>query len=164
MSSPWSAPDAGNARPGPVPPPPQEVTATTGASRTTGADNPFAPPSADMDLGPAAAGSVYGRHLPAGAYGAAPQWPAPPSTDSLAVASLVCGIAGFVVTLVLPLPLAPVALGLGIAALVRINRSAGARAGKGVAIAGIVLGGLGTLGMLLVAVLVGAVLWTGFGA
>ncbi|WP_407319357.1 DUF4190 domain-containing protein [Isoptericola halotolerans] len=59
--------------------------------------------------------------------------PRPAGTDGVAIASLVTGILG----------LALVAVGLGIAGLVRVKKSG--RSGKGLAVAGIVLGVLGTI-------------------
>jgi len=72
-------------------------------------------------------------------YGGYPAWtpPAPQQTDGLAIASLIVSCSSFVVGLS-----APVGLGLGIAALRRIRRT-GAQ-GRGLAIAGIVIGGLMT--------------------
>jgi len=165
MSSPWSVPDA--ARQGAVPPPPPPAphaahawpaapgqVAPPAADR---ADNPFAPPS-DDDLPVGPAGGVYGQHVPYGAYGPPPVWPTLPPHDGLAVAALVCGIVGLVI---LPIPLSQIALGLGIASLVRINR--GTRRGKGLAVTGVVLGGLGTVGLLAVGALFGAMMWVGPG-
>jgi hypothetical protein len=63
--------------------------------------------------------------------------PPPPPTDGLAVASLIVSCSSLVVGLS-----APVGLGLGIAALRRIRRT-GAQ-GRGLAIAGIVVGGIMT--------------------
>ncbi|MGZ0149204.1 DUF4190 domain-containing protein [Kribbella sp. WER1] len=60
-------------------------------------------------------------------------------TNGLATASLVTGLGGIVVGIS-----APVAIGLGIAALVQIRRRP--QAGKGMAIAGVVIGSLVTLG------------------
>ena len=65
--------------------------------------------------------------------------------DGLAVASLVCGILG----LILFFPAIP-ALVLGIISLGRFNRDPQYRTGKGMAIAGIVLGGLVTFLFLLI--------------
>lgn len=63
--------------------------------------------------------------------------PSAPGTDGLAIAALVTGI----------LQMTIVPLGLGIAALVRIKKSG--RSGKGFAIAGIVLGALSTVAVVL---------------
>ncbi|GAA3145879.1 hypothetical protein JOF29_005549 [Kribbella aluminosa] len=60
-------------------------------------------------------------------------------TNSLATASLVTGLGGILIGVS-----APVAIGLGIAALVQISRRP--QAGKGMAIAGVVIGSLVTLG------------------
>lgn len=67
--------------------------------------------------------------------------------NGLAIASLATGIGGFCIGLA-----SPVAVGLGIAALTQIKRRGGD--GKGMAIAGLVLGGLGTIGWLLYIVLI----------
>lgn len=165
MSSPWSAPDAGTHRPGPVPPPPPPppgVTPVPGAPTTPGTtpavENPFAPPSEDLLSAPVVPGSVYGQRLPAGAYGPAPVWPTLPGTDPLAVWALVLGIIGLII---LPVPFSMIALGLGIASLLRIRK--GLRSGKGLAIAGVVLGALGTLATLAVGALFGVLMFAGTG-
>ena len=69
-------------------------------------------------------------------------------TNGLATAALICGAGGFIVGVT-----APVAIGLGIAALVQIkNRQ---QDGKGMAIAGLVLGAVVTLGwVLLIALMI----------
>jgi hypothetical protein len=80
--------------------------------------------------------SPYGAGQPPGPAPGEPspyEAPRPAGTDGVAIASLVTGILG----------LALVAVGLGIAGLVRIKKSG--RSGKGLAIAGIVLGALGTV-------------------
>jgi hypothetical protein len=80
-------------------------------------------------------------------------YPGAPSNgnNGLAIASLATGIGGFCIGLA-----SPVAVGLGIAALTQIKRRGGD--GKGMAIAGLVLGGLGTIGWLLYIVLM---VWLG---
>jgi hypothetical protein len=79
------------------------------------------------------------------AFGSPPQ-AAPPHRSGLAVASLVCGIAGLCTG-----GLAGIAgIVLGIIALRRIKASRGALSGRGVAIAGIIVGVIGlVLGLLL---------------
>ena len=80
---------------------------------------------------------------PPGAYGAVPpQYPmgAPQKTNGMAIASLITGI----------LWIAPVALILGILANNQIKKSNGQEGGKGMAIAGIVLGAVGILGEILI--------------
>jgi hypothetical protein len=72
-------------------------------------------------------------------------------TNGLAAAALATGIGGIFIGLS-----APVAIGLGIAALVQINRRQ--QAGKGMAIAGLVIGSLVTIGY---AVLIGLVIVLG---
>lgn len=158
MSSPWSAPDAGNHRHGPVPPPPPAPGPVAAPGATHGPANPFAPPSED-DVVPFMPGTVYGRAVPVGAYGPAPVWPTLPPTDPMAVTALVLGICGLII---LPIPFSMVALGLGIAALVRIRR--GLRTGKGLAIAGIALGAFGTLMTLALGAMFGIIMFAGAGA
>jgi hypothetical protein len=64
----------------------------------------------------------------------APGWTSPrPRTDGVSIAALVTGVVG----------LGPVALALGLAGLRRTR--AGVRGGRGLAVAGVVLGGVGTL-------------------
>jgi hypothetical protein len=60
--------------------------------------------------------------------------PVPPAGDGWAMASLICGLAGFVIYLA-----APVGVVLGLTARLRGNRSAGWRGRSGLAIAGIVV-------------------------
>ena len=79
----------------------------------------------------------YGYGYPGGGGG----------NNGLAIASLATGIGGFCIGFA-----SPVALGLGIAALVQIKKRQDN--GKGMAIAGVVLGGLGTLGWLAYLVLI----------
>lgn len=62
-------------------------------------------------------------------------------TNSLATAALVCGLGGLVIGIT-----APVAIGLGIAALVQIKRRN--QEGKGMAIAGLAIGAILTLAYL----------------
>ncbi|GGC03367.1 hypothetical protein GCM10010972_15540 [Cellulomonas carbonis] len=94
----------------------------------------------------------YQQHLGYAAYGPAPVWAAPRRTDPMAVTSLVLAICGVVV---LPALLPQVALVLGLVALRRTRRTGDD--GRGMAIAGVVIGGLVTLGtVLLVAFLVSA--------
>lgn len=109
--------------------------------------NPAAPyPPAPYPASPYPAASYPGSPPPGSPYpptpfpyGGYPAWSPPPpqQTDGLAVASLVVSCSSLVVGLS-----APVGLGLGIAALRRIRRT-GAQ-GRGLAIAGIVIGGIMT--------------------
>lgn len=78
------------------------------------------------------------------------------STNGLAVAALVVGVIGFVVFAFS----GPVALGLGIAALVQIRRTGDD--GKGLAVAGVVLGALQTVFLLVVGALFAVGVWAGF--
>lgn len=103
-----------------APTPPPHATPSPYAAPT-----PYATPS-PYDTPPQ---PPYGSPSP---YPYAP--PPAPGTDGLAIASLVTGI----------LSLALIAIGLGIAALQRIKRTG--RSGRGLAIAGIILGALGTVG------------------
>src|SRR6187402_3141966 len=73
----------------------------------------------------------------------APGWQAPqPAVDGVSVAALVTGV----------LALGPVAIALGVAGLFRTAK--GARRGRGLAIAGIVLGALGSVAWLVVGAIV----------
>ncbi|MEG3616259.1 DUF4190 domain-containing protein [Isoptericola haloaureus] len=94
-----------------------------------------------------------GSAPPSGPPAAGPQppyaAPSDPRTDGVSIAALVTGILG----------LALIPLGLGIAALVRIKRSGAA--GKGLAIAGIVLGALSTVGWTVLVALFAAFVGTG---
>lgn len=72
-------------------------------------------------------------------------------TNGLAIAALVCGLGGLVVGVT-----APVGVGLGIAALVQIKRRG--ESGTGLAVGGIVVGGLVTLfgiGLLVIGFIIG---------
>lgn len=96
-------------------------------------------------------------HGPQAAYGAYGQQPgyAPPgrSTDGLAIASIATSAGGLLLTAGL---LSPVGLGLGIASLRRIKRTG--QDGRGLAIAGIVVGAIGTA-VIAVSIVVGLVLF-----
>ena len=78
----------------------------------------------------------HAPHGPAFGYGAVVE----PPTEGLAIASLVTSIAGLLVLGGLP---GPVGVGLGIGALRRIRRRG--TKGRGMAIAGVVVGAVGTL-------------------
>ena len=86
-----------------------------------------APPT--NQLGP---GAYPSSTYPSNFYGAGAPYIGTPPTSGLAIASLVTGILGFSI----------IALGLGFAALNRISRTG--ESGRGLAIAGIVLGGVAT--------------------
>ena len=75
---------------------------------------------------------------PAGGPVSGQYFPPPPKTNGLAVASLVLSL----------LCLSPLALILGIVSLNQITKSNNTEGGKGLAIAGVVIGGLGSLGWL----------------
>ncbi|HWC89752.1 MAG TPA: DUF4190 domain-containing protein [Pirellulales bacterium] len=67
-----------------------------------------------------------------------------PRTSGLAIASLVCGLLSLVTCLFTGIP----AVVLGIIALLKINSSNGRLLGRGMAVAGLIIGCLGTLGSL----------------
>ena len=116
---------------------------------------------------------MSGRLLPTGAAPAPPSWGAPPagygyaygpggpawgppplpSVNGMAIASLVLGIIGVIPCFWNGL-FAIIALVLGIIAVRKINAGTAAPDGRGMAIAGIVLGGIGTAITLLLLVLV----------
>ena len=127
-----------------------------------GAPSPYAPPTAG-EASPFAPPASYGAsqtYAPPPSYGAPVGYGAPPPygtadasgspygygayvappTDGLAIASLVTSVAGLLVLGGLP---GPVGLGLGIGALRRIRRRG--TKGRGMAIAGVVVGAVGTL-------------------
>ncbi|WP_327639481.1 DUF4190 domain-containing protein [Kribbella sp. NBC_00482] len=124
---------------------------------------PGQPSYEQAGYGQAPAGSTYGQGYGPGqypsAYGQAPGpygygygyggygYGGSGGTNGLATAALVTGLGGFVIGVS-----APVAIGLGIAALVQISRRP--QEGKGMAIAGLVMGALVTLGYTLLIVLV----------
>ncbi|MBO9553462.1 DUF4190 domain-containing protein [Cellulomonas sp.] len=110
-------------------------------------------------------GSPYGTGAPTyggvPGYGGAPGYVSgygteAPGTDGLAIASLVTSVGGFVILGALP---SPVGLGLGIASLRRIRRTGAG--GRGLAIAGVVVGGIGTL-VLVGAIAVGLLMFTAY--
>ncbi|HEY1955565.1 MAG TPA: DUF4190 domain-containing protein [Polyangiaceae bacterium] len=73
--------------------------------------------------------------------------PMQPANNGLAIASLVTGIVGLFpgcCCVVLGIPLSVGALVMGLVAMSQINRSQGRQGGRGLAIAGAVLGGTGT--------------------
>ncbi len=113
-------------------------------ARPHGYESPGTAPGGQQGGDPATP-PYYGAQPPYGQApttpGYAPSYPAPSrGTDGFAIASLVTGVVG----------LAIIPLILGIIAISRINRSG--QDGKGLAIAGIVLGVLGIVGWLLVVV------------
>ncbi|GAA1589203.1 hypothetical protein GCM10009804_51760 [Kribbella hippodromi] len=134
---------------------------------------PYGQPSyGQPSYGQGSAQPPYGQGAPQAPYGSAPagqqapygsgygpgQYPQPygqppaaygygypgstASTNGLATAALATGIGGFFIGLS-----APVAIGLGIAALVQIKRTR--QGGKGMAIAGLVIGSVVTIGYVL---------------
>jgi hypothetical protein len=110
-------------------------------------------------------GQPYGHPAGQYPYGQYPQQPYPaaqpgygPGTDGLAIGSLISGIAGLSV---LPLIASVVAVVLGVMSLSRIRASG--QEGRGLAIAGIVLGSIGVV-LLLLAIVVGFILFIGLAA
>jgi hypothetical protein len=107
--------------------------------------NPFAPPP------PIAAPGAY---PPPGAYGQYGMYPpgfAPPSTNGLAIASLILGIAGWI-----PCGIGSVvAVILGFVARTQIRESRGRQGGDGLALAGIILGFIG-VGLIILFFVLGA--------
>ena len=91
--------------------------------------------------------------------GSGPQWGSPPPKDNgKAIAALILGIAGIVVC---PLICSVIALVLGYQARSEIDRSNGAIGGRGMAVAGIVLGWIGLAFGILLALFFGAAIVTG---
>lgn len=122
MSTPWAGAEPPEVPRQPGPPPLDPYRAPSGAA--DGGSQPY--PS-------------YGHQ-----YGPLPHWPGPVVVnDSLAVPSLVLGIVGMVCMTIV----SPVALVMGIVSLRRIKRTGAL--GRGMAIAGVVLGAVGTALLLL---------------
>ncbi|WP_210728539.1 DUF4190 domain-containing protein, partial [Cellulomonas septica] len=95
---------------------------------------------------------AYGQPASYGAYGQQPGYaPATRTTDGLAIASIATSAGGLLLTAGL---LSPVGLGLGIASLRRIRRTG--QDGRGLAIAGIVVGAIGTAAIV-VSIVVGLI-------
>ncbi|HUH08733.1 MAG TPA: DUF4190 domain-containing protein [Egibacteraceae bacterium] len=95
-----------------------------------------APPPGWQTSGPPPAQPSYQP----GGQAPPPQWaPAAPAapTNGKAIAALICGIASFVTCL---LPVGIVALILGYSGRKEIDASAGAQQGRGLAVAGIIMG------------------------
>ncbi|MGW1344058.1 DUF4190 domain-containing protein [Kribbella sp. NPDC002412] len=109
-------------------------------------------PGGSSPYGQAGGQPPYGQpgYPPAGAFPTPYGYGYPGSrggNNGMAIGSLATGIGGFCIPIA-----APVAVGLGIAALVQIKKRQDD--GKGMAIAGLVLGGLTTIGWLLYLVLI----------
>ncbi|WP_426594081.1 DUF4190 domain-containing protein [Cellulomonas sp. McL0617] len=99
-------------------------------------------------------GAPYGSPYGGTPYGPGPGYPyAAPRTEPLAIGAMVTSIVGLVVLGGLA---CPVGLGLGIAALRRVRRNG--TQGRGLAIAGIAVGGVGTLYLIGVIAIVVAVI------
>jgi hypothetical protein len=76
-----------------------------------------------------------------------PGWGAPPKTEGMAIGALVCGILGTLCGVIgcFGLLIGPVGIVLGVVARRRIRESGGMTKGEGLALAGIVLGIIGTV-------------------
>ncbi|WP_371406687.1 DUF4190 domain-containing protein [Kribbella sp. NBC_00662] len=142
-SAPWAAPGQ------PQPPQPQYGQPAYGQQAFGQAPPGQQPPPYGQGYGPGQYPPQYGQ-APA-PYGYGYGYTGSGGTNGLAAAALATGIGGIFIGLS-----APVAIGLGIAALVQINRRQ--QAGKGMAIAGLVIGSLVTIGY---AVLIGLVIILG---
>jgi hypothetical protein len=112
-----------------------------------GQPGPFAPPGQDTEPGPY---SLYGKAGQPGPFGGGPQWSFPqpgyqPRTNPVAVAALVCGLVQFLLGLLVlgNILLAVPAVILGAIGL-RQTAARGER-GRGMAIAGLILGILGII-------------------
>jgi hypothetical protein len=137
--NPWGTPHgAASSPPGPPLPPPYASSGTP-APPSLGPSNPFAPPVAAGPPGYPPGPPGY----PPGAYG---QYPMPyppsgyqqPSTNGLAIASLVLGLVGWTVCVG-----SIVAIILGFVARSQIRAAQGRQGGDGLALAGIILGFIG---------------------
>ncbi|MFD6179012.1 MULTISPECIES: DUF4190 domain-containing protein [unclassified Isoptericola] len=135
---PYSAPDAGSSGPAPSGPQPYTEPGATPSYSQAPYAQPGAQPGGQGPYDPSAPATPYGGQPP---YGYAP----PRKTDGVSIAALVTGILG----------LALVPLGLGIAGVVRTKDPA--RSGRGLAIAGIVLGALSTIGWIVFIALIALV-------
>jgi hypothetical protein len=110
----------------------------------------YVPPTPSFPPPPGVYGPPPGYTAPPG-YGPPPVYGVPPGygapkTNGLATASLVCGLVslpGYIFCIGLPLAL--VAVVLGIVAITQVNKTPGEK-GKEMAIAGIVIGALGLVG------------------
>jgi hypothetical protein len=145
---------------------------------TTGPENPYG----EQDPGPPPTHQPYGRphpQPPPNPYQQQPSYQQPPypqqygqpspqqppygypvavPTDGLAIGAMITGIAGLVMACAYGLGLlaSPVALVLGRVSMNRIARSEGRLGGRGMALAGFILGIVGTA--LLVLVIIGLVI------
>ncbi|MBC7290107.1 MAG: DUF4190 domain-containing protein [Actinotalea sp.] len=161
--APWPA--AGSSPPAPweVAGAPAPEVRTTGSTAPDAHRDPFAgiDPFRTDGVGivpppPARPGAQYRLDAPPGAWGPPPEWTPPPRTNPLAVTALVVGILGL---LVFPLVLSPVALVLGIVGVLQVRRTG--EQGTGLAVAGIVLGAVGTLVSLALVALFASLSWWG---
>src|SRR6478609_9324326 len=136
---------------------------TTGPENPYGEQEPGTPPTHQPYGNPPPPAPPYGTPPPYGApspYGAPQQgyqqpaygqpaypYAAAPPTDGLALGSMITGIAAIVLSCAYGLGLlaAPVALILGKVSMNRIKRSQGQLGGRGFALAGFILGIVGTV-------------------
>ncbi|HEY8721267.1 DUF4190 domain-containing protein [Pengzhenrongella sp.] len=102
-------------------------------------------PAAEYPAPPPAVAPGYPQYGPAYNYGPGSYGAPVVPTNGLAIASLICGVTSFMVGIT-----APVAVILGILALRQIQRDG--TQGRGMAIAGIAVGGAVTVGGLLIVV------------
>jgi hypothetical protein len=145
--NPYGDPDPG------VPPTHQPYGETPPAPPPYGAPQPYQQPYQQPGYGQPYAQPAYGQ--PPYPYAAAPP------TDGLALGAMITGIAGLLLSCAYGLGLlaSPVALVLGKVSMNRIARSEGRLGGRGFALAGFVLGIVGTvLLVLVIAVLVVVIL------
>ena len=155
---PWAASARGSLPPHPAPPPPYQGPPMPPGHPGLPLPPPYAgaptPPS--YDGGPAPAGysqqypQQYRQPYPQIAYGGY----GPARMNSMAIAALVVGVAGFVMTGVLAI----VAIPLGHVALSQIKKT-GER-GRGLAIGGLVVGYVALAGTILVAGLIALLSWS----
>lgn len=157
----WSEPGAGPpAVAGYAAGAPEVTTTATGAPTAPGRDayaeiDPFRTDGTGaVHTPPQRPGSQYRLDAPPGMWGPAPVWAPPPRTDPLAIASLVVGIVGL---FLFPFVVSQVGLVLGIVAVRRVRRTGDQ--GFGLAVAGIVVGALGTLLVLGMVGLFATVAW-----
>jgi len=134
--SPWGAPAPASqwGAPGSAPPPPMAPPPPGAPPLASAPPNPFAPPAPYASPGayPPPGAGPYGQYPP-------PYPPSgfqPPSTNGLAIASLVLGVVGWI-----PCGAGSiVAIVLGFVARSQIRASQGRQGGDGLALAGIILG------------------------
>jgi len=161
-------PDPGQFSPGPVMSPPDPGQFSPGVGQFSpgpvmspldpGQFSPgpaqFSPGPAQFPQGPAQFAPGYGPVLPGGQQR---------KNNNLAIASLICGVAQFVLWFALLVPgmiAAILALIFGLVSMRQVRRSG--EAGRGMAVTGVVLGALGVLGaiILIILIIIGAAVGT----